>query len=152
VVHTGDEQTNIAQFAQPVEAKDFFAIGDVAQNKAFLDRVHDFRKRIAKHANELRQGKGEHAQFEHELETAHHKSADKKIIEELTLDTLDDEFSRTVGGVLQKIEVYQDGSTAVVSFSRDDHHHILDGLPSVGTPHLIYIPIGEKMGHKTKSV
>lgn len=146
VRNMGGTEPSAAEFNQPVLPDDFFAIGDVAANKSFRSKVDDLRQRIGRHARGLKTGDGEDAKFEHAVERERHKSAGTKIVEELTLEKLDDDFSSTVGGVLQKMELYQVGDTGVASFSRDDRPHILDGLPSVSGVGLVYIPIGETMG------
>lgn len=144
-----NQRTLVSEFVQPMQADDFLAIGDVAKQASFRKKVDDLRRRIAKHRESLAPSMEEDAQFNHDLEVGRHHSAEKKIIEELTLGKLDDEFSATVGGVLQKIEVYPiENGAAVVSFSRDDQAFLLDGLPCVSEDGLGYVPIGEQMGRK----
>jgi hypothetical protein len=134
------------KFKQPVGPEDFFVIGDPQVKKTFQERVDAIRKRIAKRATDIEVGEGEDAQFDADRESGRLLAADRKAIENEVLAKIDDEFVHTVGGILQKIEVYRlDGDRGEVSYSRDDHPHLLDVLPCVGA-NLGYIPIGEKMG------
>lgn len=144
-----NQSAAVSCFVRPMTMERFCAIGDVAKQNEFRTKVDDLRSRIAKHRDDLKPGMEDDAAFNHALEVARHQSADKKIIEELTLEKLESEFSTTVGGVLQKAEVYPttDGA-AVLSFSRDDQGFLLDGLPWVSPDGLGYVPIGEKMGRK----
>lgn len=130
---------------QPVTPEDFFVIGDPQVKKGFEERVRELRRRIAKQAGSITVGTGEDGQFEADLESARLRAADKKVIEEGLLADIDNEFVHTVGGVLQKIEVYRVDGRGEVSYSRDDRPHLLDGLPCVGA-NLGYVPMGEGMG------
>ena len=144
-----NQTTVVSCLVRPMTTESFCAIGDVAKQNQFRTQVNDLRRRIARHRDDLKPGTEDDAAFNHALEVAHHHSADKKIVEDLTLNKLDDQFITTVGGVLQKIEVYETGNGgAIVSFSRDDQPFLLDGLPNVSGDGLSYVPIGEKMGRK----
>ena len=136
-------------FTQPMKSNDFLAIGDIAKETSFRASVEKLRRRISRHREDIAPGSGEDARFEYDVEVSRHYLADKKIIEDLTLEKLESEFSTTVGGVLQKVEVYPTaGGAAVVSFCRDDQDFLLNGLPHVTPASLGYVPIGEKMGRK----
>ena len=134
-----------AKFKQPVSPDDFYVIGDPQVKITFMDRVEEIRQRIAKQSKALKVGKREDTQYEAALELARLISADKKAIEDELLAEIDDQFVHTVGGVLQKIEVFRLDGHSEVSYSRDDRPHLLDVLSCVG-PGLGYVPIGEKMG------
>lgn len=137
------ERGLIFEFDNPMQVDRSYAIGD-AGNQQFRQRLNDLLKRIAKHATGLKPGLGADATFEHQLAQAEHLNAQKKIAEDLTLDKVNDEIATTVGGVLQKIELYQTGDRAVVSFSRESQGDILDGLTVADG--LVYLPVGELMG------
>jgi hypothetical protein len=107
--------------------------------------VSEVRERVSKHAAGLKQ-KGFVDLFEFDLERARHHTGDKKHVEDSVLKALDDELRATVGGVLQKAELYlSDDGVSRMAFCRDDKHHLLDALPSVGDQ-LGYVPVVERMG------
>ena len=65
------------------------------------------------------------------------------------LAKVDNEFSRTVGGFLQKVDVYPSGESAIFAYTRESRSDILDNLPSAAQ-HLGYLPVGELMGRKKR--
>ncbi len=96
-----------------------YSIGDVGRRRAFQDRAGDILRRIRYHADRLKPGAGNDASFEHALESSRHENAQKKILEDLTLGEVDNEFNQTVG--LAEIVLYivpapgADGSAAVAA-------------------------------------
>jgi hypothetical protein len=118
-----------------------YSVGDGA-GASFRRSVEDVLGRIRKHSERLRpDGDGD----EHELEKARHSDAQKKAVEENALKILEAEYNRTVGGNIQKLELYRIDGGAVVAFTRESRSDILDHLPPAA-PGLAYMPIGETMG------
>jgi hypothetical protein len=131
----------------PMELHQIYSIGDVENRHR--RRLDEIIKRIKKHGDRLKKGKGHDAAFDHAREGARHKDAQKKFVEEVTIQQLEDEYSHTVGGSLQKVEVYWVGDHAVASLARESRPDILDGLPMVAAE-LGYMPIGEPMGMRNR--
>ena len=102
-------------------------------------------KSINRHHERLKPGVGPDAQFDHAKEQSRHLNATKKGVEEMTLKKFGDETAATVGGVLQKMELYQSGERAFASFSRESKGDLLDGISAAKG--LNYAPIGETMGN-----
>lgn len=120
------------------------AIGD-AGNASFTASTEEILQRITRHAQALRRGRAPDAVFGHDLEQARHRDAAKKFVEENVLAKIESEFSRTVGGFLQKLEVYPVGDGAAVAYTRESRSDILDNLPTAAVD-LGYMPVGEPMG------
>jgi hypothetical protein len=122
-----------------------WSIGDVGTAADFIRDVAGLRRRIRKHEEEL---KPDLASLESEpgLESAKLRVAQLKGTERKIQEELEHEFKVSVGGVLQKMEVYPLGDgRAIGVISRDNQPHILNGLPPVAS-NLLYVPIGENMG------
>lgn len=120
------------------------AIGD-AGNASFTASIEETLQRITRHAQDLRLGSGPDAAFDHDLEQARHRDAAKKVVEENVLAKIENEFSRTVGGYLQKLEVYPVGDGAAVAYTRESRSDILNNLPTAAAD-LGYVPVDEPMG------
>ena len=73
---------------------------------------------------------------------ARHNDADKKHIEEEALRKIESEYQNSVGGYLQKLEVYPLEAGGAVSYTRDTRSNVLSDLPEAG-PNLGYMPVGE---------
>ncbi|CAA2141963.1 hypothetical protein [Hyphomicrobium sp. ghe19] len=131
------------QVFDPITTDNFFAIGDAGKHKKTQETIDAMRKAISRHRSGLVKRFKEID--ERKLEDARHVDAEKRLIERTALESLDDEFKQTVGGVLQKMEVKPMGDKAFVDFCKDDEADILDGLPMVGS-NLGYIPLNESMG------
>lgn len=131
-----------------LDQNDFHAIGNIIQvDPKYQTEINELRDRIAKHKATLQSNRDDiEAQFEHERESARHDIAQKKTIERKTLSRLYDPFVHGVGGVLQKMEIYQQGQSARVVFTKDNRAYLLDGLPTVDGHCLGVIPIAENMG------
>jgi hypothetical protein len=146
VVRLNGKAPSFVEFSSPLDSQSVYSVGDVGQQKVLTDALAKIRKRIQKHAEAVRKGEGAEDRDARELEVARHSSADKKSVEQLVLDEMNKEFNPTVGGVLHKIEVIACADNrGLVTFSRNDQQHILDGLPEVGNQ-LGYLPMGERMG------
>jgi hypothetical protein len=101
---------------------------------------------IRKHAADLKEGTGEDAAFEYEVEMARMDNAEKKAIEEMVLKKVNNKYSRTVGGSLQKLEVHIAGERAVTSFTDDRNFDFSAGLPALNNDGLRYVPLVQFMG------
>ena len=123
------------------------AIGD-AGDAFFTASAEETLDRISKHARGLHPGGYGDADFERDLEQARHRDAAKKVVEENVLAKIESEFSRTVGGFLQKLEVYPTGDSAVVAYTRESRSDILDNLPPAAEG-LGYLPVEERMGRES---
>lgn len=143
VTHSHANGALLKEWECPLRVDSLFAAGDVGQS--LVSQLNKVRNRVAKHAAGLKQKRFTDI-FEFDLERAHHHTAVKKYVENSMLQTLDDELRETVGGVLQKAELYllRNGASHL-AFCRDDRQHMLDGLPSVGH-RLGYVPVVERMG------
>lgn len=145
VTHSNAEGAHLKEWEYPLRPDSLFAAGDVGQN--LVSQLNEVRVRVAKHSDGL-QKKGFADFFEFDLERSRHHTGIKKHVEDAVLQALDDELHATVGGVLQKAELYLLANGAShLTFCRDDKHHILDGLPNVGKE-LGYVPIVERMGRQ----
>lgn len=143
ITHSHTNGALLKEWECPLRDDSLFAAGDVGQS--LVSQLNEVRGRVAKHGAGLKQ-KGFADFFEYDLERARHHTGVKKYVEDSVLEKLDDELRATVGGVLQKAELYllPDGASHL-AFCRDDKQHILDGLPSVGD-RLGYVPVVERMG------
>jgi hypothetical protein len=143
ITHTPTELARLAQWESPLKPHSLFTAGDVGQEIAA--HVQDARDRIGKHAAGLDQKKFPEY-FAYELEMARHYAVDKKYVEDVTLEKVDSAFRETVGGVLQKAELFcLERNSAVLAFCHDDKHHLLDGLPEVA-PNMTFASVVERMG------
>jgi hypothetical protein len=133
---------------QPLPPNQVYAIGD-AGDANFTASIEETLDRISKHSRGLHPGSSSDAAFDHNLEQARHRDAAKKAVEEGVLEKLESEFNSTVGGFLQKLEVYPSGDGAVVAYTRESRSDILDNLPPAG-PGLCYLPVGEQMGRRRR--
>ena len=125
-----------------------FGIGDIGQARSFTDNVADIRKRVLKKVNALNTVELERMGIEPDLESAKLQNADRMVVEDLIGNEVMDEAKATVGGVMQKIEVYPTSNyQGVVSFSRDDAPFELDRLSEVA-PGLAYMGVSFAMGDK----
>lgn len=132
----------------PMREDRIYTVGD-AGGVAFEEGVEEVRVRIRKHAAELKAGPHAEDRFERDLEEARHKDADKKHIEERVMENIEAEYRVTVGGHLQKLEVYPAGPGGVVSYARESRSDVLDRLPAAGTE-LRYMPVGDQTGRKPR--
>lgn len=146
VVRHFGQKAELCEFSNPLDSQSVYSIGDVGEIPEFKTKVAALRKRVQKHAEGIRSGKTQEERWEVDIEHAKHSSADKKSVEQFVLEAMSNEFNKTVGGVLQKLEVFPcEENRGVVAFSRDDQLSILDTLPEVGE-RLCYMPISERMG------
>jgi hypothetical protein len=129
---------------EPLVRHKVHAIPD-ARDGAFVASTHSILDRIAKHADDMR----EQVDVELDLEQARHRDAAKKSVEESLLDKIENEFNATVGGSVQKLEVYRKGDSAAVAYTRETRSDILDHLPLAGD-RLCYMPIDEQLGRKKR--
>jgi hypothetical protein len=133
----------------PIAAKDFFCIGDGKNAKGFLGNVKALTSNIQGHARGLVLQAEQDAEFQLALEAAKHEIAQKKIIEEKALELIEDTFVASVGGQLQKLEVYRNACSGIVCQTAGLGHHILARIPSI--PPGLHIPIvREMMGRKKR--
>jgi hypothetical protein len=118
----------------------------VGQSQKFRTQVAKIRRCIQRHAKGLQRGAGPDDFFEWELDVAKHSSAAKKSVEQFVKDAILDELRVTVGGSIQKVEIYKRANkSGALSFSRDLTPHMLDGLSQVGD-RLSYVQLLEPMG------
>lgn len=134
------------QFELPMRDSSVFIIGDerVPSGLAYANKVRSlFMKKVGKlNFVELRK-----AGFEPDLEEARRLNADRMYLEDDVASVLLDHTRVTVGGVMQKIEVFpQEGNRARVAFSRDDAGYA-DAFGEVA-PKLAYRSVAEVMGTK----
>ncbi|PZP29038.1 MAG: hypothetical protein DI603_17635 [Roseateles depolymerans] len=149
VTHTPDEGAKLAQWEYPTRPESIFTAGDVGVDIAA--RVQDVRNRIARHADGLDPRKFAD-RFAYDLEGARHHLGDKKQVESVALKEMDNILRDTVGGVLQKAELFRlEDNRAALAFCRDDRIDLLDGLPDVA-PNLGFIPVVERMGDTPQAV
>jgi hypothetical protein len=140
------QDVQLGEFSHPLESQGVYSIGDVGQSQNFKMQVAKIRRCIQRHAKGLKKGDGPDDLFEWELDVAKHSSAAKKSVEQFVRDAILDELKTTVGGAMQKVEVYKrDKNSGVLSFSRDLTPHMLDGLSAVGD-RLAYTQLLEPMG------
>lgn len=84
-----------------------------------------------------------------DLETARFHSAVKKAAEDQVLREMRNEFQKTVGGELQKMEVFllEDNFRGAAALSRNDERNLLDQVPPAAEE-LHYTPLIEVMGRQ----
>jgi hypothetical protein len=126
-----------------------WSIGDVGTAAPFTAGVVDLRRRVRKHQDGLKPNSSV-LEYEHDLELARHRTALLKGTEIKIQEELENEFNKTVGGVLQKMEIYpQADGGAIGVISRDNRSHILDGIAPLA-PGLQFVPIVGNMGKITE--
>ena len=72
----------------------------------------------------------------------------KKVVEENVLAKIESEFSRTVGGFLQKLEVYPTGDSAVVAYPGISIRYSRQS--PARREGLGYLPVEERMGRNQR--
>src|SRR5260221_3202951 len=92
------------------------------------------------------QGSGVDAAFEYEVEMARMDNAEKKAIEQMVLNKINNKYSSTVGGNLQKLEVHLSGERTVTSFTDDRNFEFSEGLPALNSDGLQYVSLVQAMG------
>jgi len=132
----------------PIREDRVYLLGDAAICRDLQPGADEIIGRIRSHAASLAPGNGEDAVFDQARERARHHDAQKKILEDLVLSKFPKHA--TVGGVLQKIELFRQGGAAVAAFTRDDRPYILHRLPVLHPAGLGYVPIDEVMGQKPR--
>ncbi len=132
----------------PMRDDRVYLIGDGNICHGLQSEADTIIKKIRRHAAGLAPGNDNDANFEHELELSRHENGQKKFLEELVLSNFPKHA--TVGGVLQKIELFRRGGAAVAAFTRDDRPHILQNLPVLDDAGLGYMSIGEVMGQEQR--
>ncbi len=73
-------------------------------------------------------------------------NAEKKAIEEMVLRKINSEYSSTVGGSLQKLEVYVAADRAVAAFTEDRNFDFSAALPHLNGDGLQYVSLQQFMG------
>jgi len=123
---------------------ELFAIGDadICHEIAGQRILKDIRKRAAR----LKEGSGVDAAFEYEVEMARMDNAEKKAIEQMVLNKINNKYSITVGGNLQKLEVHLSGERTVTSFTDDRNFEFSEGLPALNRDGLQYVSQVQAMG------
>lgn len=130
-------------YRQGMDAEELVVIGDGTSTRA-INALSKLRGQISRHKR--KSSERLQAGFTRDLEEARHEAASKKAIEAAALDLAESEFINTVGGVLQKVELYSvAGDEAVAAYSQNAQEHILEGLPQVGDD-LGYSAVTESMG------
>jgi hypothetical protein len=139
-------KATLANYSGPLEEESVYFIGDGICGRSSLDDLEKTRRSIRKQRRSISKGKDSETSFESELESARLDVADRKYVEQLVLDQIDSEEKATVGGVMQKLEIFgTDGHRGVASFSRDTTDFPVDALPWAGDE-LAYLPIVQEMG------
>jgi hypothetical protein len=124
---------------------ELFCIGDA-------DICHEIEggrilRDIRKHAASLSEGSGSDAKFEYELEKARMDNAERKSIEEMVINKIKSKHAKTVGGSIQKLELYPaDGGGAVSAYTEDLNFELSNGLPSLNDEGLHYVSVNQRMG------
>jgi hypothetical protein len=123
---------------------ELFAIGDGDICHAIAgNRILNL---IRRRAEDLTEGTGSDAKFEHDREQGRLKIAERKAIEDMVLEKINSVHAKTVGGSIQKLELHVHGDAAVSSYTDDRHLDFADSLPQLNRSGLGYVPIGEMMG------
>lgn len=136
-----------ARLFPAIGPKDFFCIGDGVNAHGFLGRVKGLRSHIQGHAEDLVVRAEEDAEFKREMEAARHEVAEKKVIEEHVLELIESSFATTIGGELQKLELYPNGASALACQTAAPGYHILRTLPVMPSG-LQFPTVNEWMGRK----
>lgn len=140
--HLPERKTTIERRG-PLSVADAIQMGD-GQSATAMAALGSLRASITRQARKVadRMDPG----FEQDLEQARLILGDRKLIEDRVLEVLESQFMETVGGVLQKLELYFIGSgRAAAAYSQNDQEHMLFNLPMVAKD-LGYAPITEHMG------
>lgn len=104
-------------------------------------------RQIRRHAAGLSEGTGDDAQFKYELEQARLIRAERKSIEEMVLQKINSKYAQTVGGSIQKLELYPaDGGAAVSAYTEDRNFELPERLPSLNDEGLQYVTVNQLMG------
>jgi hypothetical protein len=136
---------SVIEFLEEIMQDRVYSIGDGAST-SFRRSVQEVLGRIRRHSERLRADENSN---ECDLEKARHRDAQKKQVEESALEILENEYSRTVGGHIQKLELYPVDGKAIVAFTRESRADILDHLPHAA-PGLTYLSIDEVLGRKPR--
>lgn len=142
--HAKGTGTTLTNVSWNLPEQETYIFGDVSA--AVKKEMDDIRLSIQKHAKNLPKGTDSDSRFASSLELAKHQIGQKKFVESIVLREITNTFKETIGGVLQKIEVYPlEDNRAVVSYSKQDSTDILDALPPAGDA-LYFIPIAGAVG------
>ena len=130
--------------ADPGKEGELFVIGDadICEEIAGQRILKDIRKRAAR----LKEGSGPDAAFEFDVEMARMDNAEKKAVEEIVLKKINSQYSMTVGGNLQKLEIHTSGESSIASFTDDRNFDFSAGLPPLNGDGLQYISLVQFMG------
>lgn len=140
--HTHGTRTAV-DYRSSMDAEELFVIGDAKSMQA-ISALPALREQISRHKR--KSSARLEAGLTRDLDEARHEAADKKVIEAAALDVVENAFMTTVGGVLQKLELYSvAGDEAVAAYSQNREEHMLEGLPQVSKD-LGYAPLTEHMG------
>lgn len=131
----------------PLTETDFHVVGSIQTEGPYKSAITDLRSRIDSHKKRLKlRPTADNPGFELDLETARHEVAGKKAIEHETLLWMENEFAVSVGGQLQKMELYEECGSGVATFTNHAGGSIFNALPLVALPGLGFVPIVERMG------
>jgi len=144
LVHTCNDGPTKHRFVQPRIAGQLFMIGD-GKSHSRTAALDGLRKRIAKHAGRIEQSPASEDRYANEFEVDRHKNAEEKAIEDAALVAAGDEFMASVGGTLQKLELYHCGTRAFGALCQDNRSNHGEDLPLVGSG-LGFISTGERFG------
>ncbi|MFK2876393.1 hypothetical protein [Rhodanobacter hydrolyticus] len=123
-----------------------FSIGDAGHGDKFKQEVEDILGRIRKQSDGINAGGDINERLDNDLEKARLHLASRKTVEQAVINEINNEFRETVGGVLQKMEIYAvEVNRAVAGFTRDSKDFNIDMLPAAAD-RLGYIPILQNMG------
>jgi len=138
----------LRQFEMPLNERSLFSIGDVGQAKKFTDAIDEIRKRVLYKANTVNSVGLEEIGLAADLEAARLQNADRMAVEDRIDAEIMDAGKTTVGGIMQKIEVFStQESRGEVAFSRDDAPFKLDELGAVA-PGLAYMGVAFQAGER----
>jgi hypothetical protein len=134
------------QLENPLHPSSLFFIGAEGSpgGSAQAQRI---RESLLSRAEKLNAAELRKAGFEPDMEQAKALNADRMKLEDDVASLLMSDKHATVGGVMQKMEVFaQPGNRAVISFSRDDAQYA--DLNTKVAPGLAYVSVSSVMGTK----
>lgn len=136
----------LINYSNPLEVECVYFIGDGLASRSSKEEIERVRSVMRRKARRMDAGEDEEDRFQYRLQRAKLGVLDKKYVEQSVLDQVASDEKATVGGVLQKLQIYGiHDHRGVAAFSRHAEDFDLDALPRAGDQ-LSYIPLVEQMG------
>lgn len=122
----------------------FHVIGSAGGESDFSETIEKLTKHIERHKVSIKKRMFDDY-FEFELEKSKHENAKAGAIENSVLSLVLKDTFGDLGGVLEKLEAFKVRDKAVTSYTSDSRPNIFEGLPSVNSAGLAFMPVTQNL-------